>query len=69
MGYGSVPATGDPFLVTLAQKTMFSPQSLSIYCKNRTEVAEEAVQQIVEVLKDLGNADLNLGLEGLRAIP
>ncbi|KAK8075554.1 hypothetical protein PG997_010217 [Apiospora hydei] len=65
VGYGSLEEMGAVVLVTLAQKTMFSPQSLSIYSKEKIEKPNEIVLIISDSLKSFGIAALSQEVEKL----
>ncbi|KAI1493663.1 hypothetical protein F5X96DRAFT_666580 [Biscogniauxia mediterranea] len=72
VGFGSLLGSNDgtDLLVTFAQKTIFSPQSLSIYCKEKPQVSnDEVIQRVSDVLKQMGNAALSDEVDRLQAIP
>lgn len=59
-------------LVTLVQKTLFSPQALSIYVKREhfhTDSQEAIFATVKGTLQDLGCEALQLEIEKLRTIP
>ncbi|KAI1634631.1 hypothetical protein F4809DRAFT_665268 [Biscogniauxia mediterranea] len=71
VGFGSLlGSNGTDLLVTFAQKTIFSPQSLSIYCREKPQVSDdEVIQRVSDVLKQMGNAALSDEVDRLQAIP
>ncbi|KAI0018947.1 hypothetical protein F4780DRAFT_477679 [Xylariomycetidae sp. FL0641] len=70
VGYGSLATSGGPanILVTLAQKTTFSPQSLSIYSEKPSALAEDDIVTIMSALRDLENDALSRELDKVRRI-
>lgn len=82
LGYGVLPGPeGDdneneneekrePVLVTLAQKTMFSPTSLSIYCQTQHgAITEQDVKFVAKAMKELGDPGLEYEAERFKFIP
>jgi hypothetical protein len=69
VGYGFLKSAGTTVLVTMAQKTTLTPQSLSIYAKEKTGLSDEEVKGIIEILKTLGNVLLNQELGKLQMLP
>ena len=56
-------------LVTLAQKTMFSPPALSVYWRKKDGMGAERIQAVSAALKALGDANLALDVDRLRVVP
>lgn len=71
VGWGALEGGGDEeeVLVTLAAKTIFSPRALSVFWRKREGMGEERIQVVAAALKALGDANLTLDADGLRAIP
>jgi len=56
-------------LVTLAQKTIFSPRSLSIYWRKKDGMEPDKIRAVSAALEELADADITLDVSKLRATP
>jgi hypothetical protein len=65
LGFGQTEG-GVRWMITSAQKTMFTPPSLNIYCDKVNGVPREEADRMLEVLKDLGNEGITKELEMMK---
>jgi hypothetical protein len=59
----------EPVLLAFAQKTLFSPQGLSIYARRKGGLSEGKMRAVVEAVKALGDEELKGEAGRLRAVP
>ncbi|KAK2595604.1 hypothetical protein QQS21_006651 [Conoideocrella luteorostrata] len=68
VGFGSVGPGDSPVLVLYAQKTIFSPQSLSIYCRDGASISAEDMDLIKTTLTGLEDSALTAEVDKVQSI-
>lgn len=68
VGYGALDGAGKIVLVTVAQKTTFTPQSVSIYSRQSTGLSPEDIKMVTDDLKSLGNVLLNQEIDKMHIL-